>query len=242
MAKYRAKIDVRDGAKISNALIESFTKSSNLVALKTLFYISRADFEVRDGFHTLILDTKDLCSYCEIDLKTLKRSLVKMQETSICFKNDKKETYVNVLPWIDFYLGTSKLEVKMFKEILDLIHQVKNRFTFIDVKQLVTLKSKHSIKMLSVLEMINGFDEHVAKRKYYELEELNKMFDTKYPRMAEFERKILRPTKEELDSNSKLSFIYEIKYFQKDVKAGRPKAVGVTIDLISKSTVQSKLF
>lgn len=242
MAKYKAKIDVRDGAKISNALIESFTKDSNLVALKTLFYIARADIELREGIHTLKLDTKDLCSYCQIDLKTLKRSLLKMQKTSICLKDDTSETYMSVLPEIKFITGATRVEIKMFKGVLKLIQDVKNRFTFIDVKQLVTLKSKHSIKMLSLLEMINGFDEHIAKRKYYELEELNKMFDTKYKTLYDFERKILIPTKQELDTNSKLSFIYEIKYFQKDVKAGRPKAVGVTIDLISKSTVQSKLF
>lgn len=235
-----AKQKQKDGAKISNALIESFTKNSNIVALKTLFYISRAELEFKEGLYTLRLDTKDLCSYCDIDLKTLKRSLVKMQETSICLKNDKSEKYISVLPWIEFTIGTSKLDVKMFKEILELVHQVKNRFTFIDVKQLVNLKSKHSIKMLSVLEMISQFSEHVAKRKYYELGELNKMFDTNYKRMAQFEVEILKKTKEELDQNSKLSFIYEIKYFQQNPK-GRPKAVGVTIDLISKNTVQPKL-
>jgi hypothetical protein len=66
------------------------------------------------------------------------------------------------------------------------------------------------------------------------------MFDTNYKRMAQFEAEILKRTKEELDHNSKLSFIYEIKYFQQNPK-GRPKAVGVTIDLISKNTVQPKL-
>jgi plasmid replication initiation protein len=235
-----AKQKQKDGAKISNALIESFTKNSNIVALKTLFYISRADIELDQTRYTIKLDTKDLCSYCDIDLKTLKRSLIKMQETSIKFKDDKREAYISVLPKIEFFSGTTKLQIDIYKEILELVHQVKNRFTFIDVKQLVNLKSKHSIKMLSLLEMISGFDEHIAKRKYYELGELNKMFDTNYKRMAQFEAEILKKTKDELDQKSKLSFIYEIKYFQDNPK-GRPKAVGVTIDLVSKKTIQQKL-
>jgi plasmid replication initiation protein len=163
-----------------------------------------------------------------------------MQETSIKFKDDKREAYISVLPKIEFFSGTTKLQIDIYKEILELVHQVKNRFTFIDVKQLVNLKSKHSIKMLSLLEMISGFDEHIAKRKYYELGELNKMFDTNYKRMAQFEAEILKKTKDELDQKSKLSFIYEIKYFQDNPK-GRPKAVGVTIDLVSKKTIQQKL-
>ena len=61
----------------------------------------------------------------------------------------------------------------------------------------------------------------------------------KYKRLVEIERKILIPVKEELDAESKLSFIYEISYI--NLGQGRPKANKITIDLIQKNTVQGSL-
>ena len=105
----------------------------------------------------------------------------------------------------------------------------------------MNLNSKHSVKMIAILEMINGFDENVPKRKYYDLNELNGMFDTKYKRIKQFEAEILEKVKKELDANSKLSFIYQIKFEKENAKAGRPKAVGIVIDLV-RNTPQGVLF
>ena len=67
------------------------------------------------------------------------------------------------------------------------------------------------------------------------------MFDTKYTRFAEFERKILIPVKAELDSNSKLSFIYQTVFKENPKGKGRPIADNITIDLIE-NTPQGTLF
>jgi len=90
--------------------------------------------------------------------------------------------------------------------------------------------------------MIEGFNEHIAKRKTYYLSDLNAMFGTKYKTMYEFDRQILKPVKKELDDVSTLTFLYEIIFDKLTVAQGRPKAVGVTIDLISNKQRQLKLF
>ena len=63
--------------------------------------------------------------------------------------------------------------------------------------------------------------------------DLNDLFGTKYRNLYDIQRKILAPVKEELDMNSKLTFIYEIKFDNFDV--GRPKATSITIDVIDNS-------
>ena len=241
-ASLQKKSIVNDVAKISNSLIESFVKQNNIVALKTLFYISRSNVAVPSAkMATLSLDTSHLCDYCGIDIKTLKRNIKQMTETSISIVDDVSESYVTVIPKARFIKGTNKLEVDIYKEVLDLVWQVERRFTVIDVKSLMNLSSKHSVRMIQLLEMINGFSDTVAKRKIYSLSDLNLMFGTSYVKFSEFERKILSPIKSELDINSKLSFVYQIVFIDNPKGRGRPVADKVQIDLV-RNTPQGSLF
>ena len=221
-------------AKISNALVEALVQKNNLSALKIIFYISKSNIILpKSDLVTITIDTKHLCSYCNIDVKTLKRNINKMQETNITFvEKDVYEEYIVVIPYFKFSYG-GKIKIKMFSKILNLIRDVKNRFTIIDVENLMKLKSKHSVRMILLLEMISGFSKNVAKRKHYSLAELNGMFGTNYPRLKEFERSVIIPVQKELNDKSKLTFIYEIKFDKDDITApGRPKAVGIIIDLV----------
>ena len=241
-ASLQKKSIVNDVAKISNSLIESFVKQNNIVALKTLFYISRSNVAVPSAkMATLSLDTSHLCDYCGIDIKTLKRNIKQMTETSINIVDDVSESYVTVIPKARFIKGTNKLEVDIYKEVLDLVWQVERRFTVIDVKSLMNLSSKHSVRMIQLLEMINGFSDTAAKRKIYSLSDLNLMFGTNYKRIKQFEAEILLPIKSELDINSKLSFVYQIVFIDNPKGRGRPVADKVQIDLI-RNTPQGSLF
>ena len=86
--------------------------------------------------------------------------------------------------------------------------------------------------MLLLLERINNFSENVAKRKFYELDELNKLFGTKYTSYYNFEKFVLIPAKKDLDVHSNISFIYT-KNKDKIKTRGRARIVGITIDLTS---------
>ena len=66
-----------------------------------------------------------------------------------------------------------------------------------------------------------------------DLDDFNAFFGTSYKRLIEIERKILKPVQEELNLNSKLTFIYELNYVQIDL--GRPKADNITIDVVDNS-------
>ena len=68
---------------------------------------------------------------------------------------------------------------------------------------------------------------------------MNEFFGTNHRSLYDIEKKILVPVKEELDSHSKLSFVYEINFI--NLGKGRPKANNITIDVIQKNNYQGKL-
>jgi len=221
--------------KVKNDLVEAFIKKNNLTALKIIFYLAYDTNreELQDSeLIKITMNTKNICKYCNVDIKTLKRNLKQMTETSINITDKKSEGYITIIPKIKInYNGT--IELTMFKEILELIVNVKNKYTLVNAEQLMNLKSKHSARMLILLERINSFSDNVAKRKHYTLEELNKLFGTNYKKLSEFERKILKPVQEDLNNNSVLSFLYSVKFDKEEISKGRPKAVGVVINLIN---------
>ena len=71
------------------------------------------------------------------------------------------------------------------------------------------------------------------------LEDLNSFFGTDYKRWGEFERRVLKPSMEELESKSPLFFWYDA-YFQSTGK-GRPKFEYVRIYPKLQNGVQTRL-
>lgn len=103
----------------------------------------------------------------------------------------------------------------------------------------MNIKNKHSLRLLALLCRMSEYSPDIPKRKRMTLDELNLFFGVNYKKWNMLEKMILKPIKEELDNNSKLSFIYEANY--EILGRGRPSFRDVTIDLIQKKTVQAKL-
>lgn len=233
-------------AKVANSLLESFIMKNNAVSLKVLMYIAKSAMPAEqiaelpnDKIIKITIKTRKFIDYFQMDIKTLKRNIKLLSETSINYKNETGEGYINILPKAHFdYDGN--LEIQMYSEILKLTHSL-NKYSIIDVSQMARLESKHSLRMLMLLERINNFIDNAAKRQSYELDELNLMFGTQYKKLTEFERRVLAPAKKDLDSNSKLSFVYSVNKDKITRSVGRAKSLSVTIDLVRAATAQPSL-
>jgi plasmid replication initiation protein len=229
--------------KVSNSFIDATLHKSNLAALKIIYYLATIlkDFDHNKEMDDITIDLRLMLKYTGLTAKDIKNNLITMQETSVSFIDEKQniETFINLLPYIEFVWGKNLITIKLFSKIAKLIVEVTNNYTFINVKQLMRLQNKHTLKLLPILNKISQYDKNVAKRAKYDLGELNDLFGTSYKRLADIERKIIKPVKEELDEESELSFIYEIDYTNLGV--GRPKAYQVTIDLIQKKYSQPRL-
>lgn len=225
--------------KISNTFIESTIQNNNASAIKTIYYLATIleGLDLKDKSPTTLLsfklDTREMLKYTGMKLPEVKRNLKAMQQTSITFidKKKKTETGINLLPYYEFVYGKHTIEIKLFVKIAELIIDVKRNYSKINTSALMKLKSKHTLKIFPLLQRISQYSEDVGKRKTMTLGELNGFFGTKYKKFNDIEKAILRPIKEELDRHSKLSFIYETNYDYFD--AGRPKAISITIDVIS---------
>jgi plasmid replication initiation protein len=254
LMKREKEAEVKDLVQVSNSLVESFVSKSNAVALKMLFYIAKQRRKESGEVTTFTLSADEFADYCKLDHKTIRRNITAMRSTSITFvERDSKgritvEEGIVLVPRSKYDYTAKTIEIVMFKKILDLIVEVEERFTTIDVKNVMELESKYSIRMTMILEQVFGFKgnpEHwdVKQQKTFTLDELNGMFDTSYKRFADFERNVLIPTKEEMDDKSDISFAYRInKGYNSPLDRGRPKAIDCTIILTQNKQRQRRLF
>lgn len=248
MKAEEAKEKLKNLAKIKNSLVEALVKKNNHTALKILFFLSKdivgSGFVAEthgDNMVNITVDVKTLCDYTGLTTKTINRNLIKMQETTISFYDEKYEEHISLLPRVKINYGGT-LEIDMYPKVFNLIFEARNKYTSIDLTNLMKLKSKHSIRMIMLLEYISGFSEHVAKSKTFLLEELNGMFGTDYKRTVDFVRYIIEPVKKELDSISKLSFVYSLHLDKDDItRGGRPSAKGINIFLTDNHNPQPSL-
>lgn len=245
---------IKDLVKVSNSLVEGFVSKSNAVALKMLFYIAKQQHKQSGEITKFTLSADDFANYCNLDHKTIRRNITAMQSTSLTFVEYKEngkpklERHIVLIPQAMYDYTAKTIEIDMYKKILDLIVEVEERFTTIDVKNVMELESKYSVRMTMILEQMFGFKgnpEHwdVKQQKTFTLDELNGMFDTQYKNFTDFERKVLKPTKAEMDDKSEISFSYVInKGYNSPLDRGRPKALDCTIKLKQNKNRQRRLF
>ena len=164
--------------KISNNFLDNTIFKNNTGALKTIFYLSTIlkDMDLKDKDDESLIDVeidlKEFISYSMLDERIVKRSVKAMQETSISFitteelngkKKIKEELSISLLPLYKIIYGKSKIQLKLFVKIAKLFVDVESNWTYLNTKQFMKLDSKHSIRMLGLLNKIDSYDCKVDK-------------------------------------------------------------------------------
>ncbi|HHS49434.1 MAG TPA: RepB family plasmid replication initiator protein [Desulfurella acetivorans] len=227
--------------KISNTFIENTISKNNLSTLKTIYYLSSAleSFDLSEfkdsKIITLKIDKREMLKFTGLSVDTIIKTTKQMQETSITFHDEKDGIIegMSLLPRYNFIPNKNIVEIDLYVRIAKMIINVKKNYTPMNVKDLMHIKNKHSLRLLALLCRISNYDEKVAKRKHMDIDELNNFFGTNYKKWSLIELKIIKPIKEELDNNSKLSFVYEANF--EKLGRGRPAFRNVTIDVIENS-------
>lgn len=226
--------------KISNSFIENAISNSNINALKTIYYLSTIlqdeDLEGKDpkSLMTIKIDKREMLKFTESSASGIIKTIDQLQKTNITFldEENKLQEGMSLLPYYGFIANKNTVEIKLFIRITSLIIDVKRKYTNINVKDLMKLKSPHTLRFLAFLNRISQYDKDIPKRKSLTLDELNLFFGTNYKKWNSIEAKILKPIQDELNNISDLSFIYESNF--EALGRGRPKFKDVTIDLIKK--------
>jgi len=227
-----------DKAFIHNDLIRGMFENKTLTSLKLLLYIARiglANNEIlKNNFYSIKVNINDICNYTNTTQKTLLKALVALQKTSITYfsTDDRRKkgwkTSVSLMPRIE-QIAKNVLVLSMHSDILNMIKETSNFTAIENLKDIMRLRRANSVRMLMILNMIMTY---TSKRKKYVLDQLNFLFDTQYKTWGEFERKILKPTKEELDINSSISFLYTKNEDYQRIGTGRKPIKNITIDVV----------
>lgn len=220
-------------------LIHSFIKNNNIIGLKIAILLSGARDKIDyDEDNRVCFDVDELCNIINTDRTKLSKQLKSITETKYSFI-DVNGDIVHTTPihTTRYTRDNKKLYISVSSEARKLFTELgKGKYQFskqVNSDNLMELKNKHSIRMQLFLEMINDYSDRVAKRIKLTLEDANDYFGVNYRNWYDFEQKILKPVKSEIDLSNKLSFVYQ---FDKNTNGiGRPGITEITIDLIDNS-------
>ena len=230
---------------LANSLFLAFINKNNLVGLKLAILFSGARMQIEyDKNNRAKFDVETLCHLLQVTKRQLSTHLKTVATIHFTYRTDEGSiggtTPIHSYEYInrnkDVYIEVSSKAKSLFTEL----SQGKYSFNQANANNLMSLKHKHSLRMQLLLEQINNFDDDVAKRKHYTLEQLNGYFGVNHRSYYDLEQKILKPVKEEIDSSSSLTFLYQFKDEKPD-GTGRPKIKEVVIDLLEQKNVQGKL-
>lgn len=234
----------KNSLKVSNDFVNSIITKNNYLTLKILFYMVLNGNNLSKNEETTVISIciRELKKVLNIDFKNLRQNIKFIQKTLITIKQNKNIIDMTLIPKVVYNYEEQQLHITLFNDVLNELKELKNRFTTIDLNNLINLQNKHSIRLLTILENINTYDDYIGKVKTFTKDELNQLFDTNYKSVKEIERAILKPIKDELDQYSKLSFIYSLEYDIDTLRVGRKPIIGVKIYLKENKIRQLKLF
>jgi len=218
-----------------------FHKKSTTTAIQLIMYIASRDesnTEKKGEYYHIRLDIQDFIIKHNVKRLTILNHLKKIQETVITFYNNDKKELKTMIPIISKAKELTRgiIRVDMNDEIYKMIKSNKN----FSVLSASNYQKKLSFNALRVLMLIGLINEQTIKRKKYNLEELNFLFDTKYKSLYEIDRQIFSKAKKELDSNSNISFNF-VKNETLKIAKGRPRIQDIRIEVLNNNNYQGKL-
>lgn len=162
--------------KISNDFLLNTIEKNNPSTLKTMFYIATILREMelekyeKNQLVTIELDKKHLQEYTMISDDTLRRNIKQMQQTSITFIDEENKTQsgVSLIPRYEIIFGKNKIILDLYSQIAKMIVDVEANYTFMNVKNVMKLDSKHSIRMLGLLNNLDTYSMSPTDKKTLE--------------------------------------------------------------------------
>ena len=132
------------------------------------------------------------------------RSSKKYQKTTLTFKDKerKKETYCSVIPKADFSDDGKSIEIHMYAEMAYLLLELQQYITM-NLNKILDFKSQYTLRMYELLNKVKKQDYPEFKLT---LEQANKMFDTKYERLVDIERYIIKVAQKRTRGKSRYYF------------------------------------
>lgn len=160
---------------------------------------------------------KDFCEVCGIDylnnLSQLKDIVKQLRDKSIWITlPDGGETTVSWIEKPTLYRNSGTMKIKLDKDMMPYLIQLKENFTSYELIAILALKSKFSLRLYELFKSYEYLGEYQVS-----LEQLRKtmMLETEYPKTNDFKRYVIDKALEEINTFTDLDVSYEV------IKQGR---------------------
>ena len=205
----------------SNALIEAKANLTLQEQKIILYAITKLDRSSND-FSIVKFNIKEFTDLIDSkgnrynEFREIVRNLRKKEvilRTTADGKHLKKELITGWLTSIELAEGSGDIELEFSKKLVPYMLQLKESFTRYELRNVLYFKSTYSIRIYELLKQY----ETLKSRTFIinELRNILKIGDDEYTRFGNFEAKILKVSKEEINQYSDLEIDYE------KVKSGR---------------------
>ena len=192
----------------ANKLIEARYNLSLNEQKVILYAVSKLDRE-KDKFNILELETREFVkllgttSSRYVEIKKLVVGLMKKQVSIETVESDLVANWVSSIKHIK---NTGIIELEFSENLMPYLLQLKKSFTRYELKNVLYLKNKYSIRIYELLKQY----ETIGKREF-ELEEFKKLLviDNQYERFYDLNRFVLEKAKEEINDSTDLIIDYE---------------------------------
>jgi len=167
--------------EVHNNLIEAqykFTKEQQLILLQVAKTLQERDIYSKDMQDvTVNYSARELADKIGVvDLRHLRGVVKSLQRCIMSFKNFEEnwEMDVNIFSRGQYFAGGS-IEIKLDEYMIQFFKQLNDNFTKLNIKEIVSLKSKYSIRIYELARKLQFIKAPHKKEIIYSIEEFQKM-------------------------------------------------------------------
>ena len=210
----------------SNKLIEARYNSTLNEQKLVLYAVSRLDTS-KDKFNILELETVDfmeLLNTTVLRYTEIRELVAGLMSKQVRIETDEMDLVANWVSSIKYIKNSGIIELEFSENLIPYMLQLKERFTRYQLKNILYLRSKHSIRIYELLKQY----QKIGHRSFT-IEELKKllMIEGRYKQFRDFNKSVLKLTQDEINELTDINIDIE------HVKRGR-KVVGVKYIIQSK--------
>ena len=198
-------------AIIANQLIEAKYKLSTTEQKILHMLIAQIDFNDTE-LKLYSFNVSDFMSMLGTDyVKLTKKSLRTLLHSEVLINKEKSTFETNWLASAEYFKG-GKIELEFSEKLRPYLIQLKKDFTKYNITEILSFKSKFSIRIYLILKQYIAVGERTLK--FEELKEMLQVSEL-YPKYCNFKQKVLKIAYEEINRLSDLKIEYE------EIKKGR---------------------
>lgn len=195
----------------SNDLIRKNRFSLSITEQKVVLYLISKIKPTDTDLFEYELDIKDFCEVCGIEYKPnlsyLKEIIKNLRDKSMWITlPDKSETLVS---WIEkpyLFPDTGKVKVRLDRDMIPYLLQMKENFTKYELIAVLALKSKFSLRLYEILKSYEYIGQ--VELSVSNLREML-MLENEYPKMADFKRYVIDKALDEINRFTDIEIDYE---------------------------------